>query len=504
MKIDFWNGCYPSKWKGVIVDDAIVHPAKFSSKLIRRIYEHMTEEGWLKAGDVVIDPFGGVALGALDALRLGLRWRGVELERRFVDLGNANIDHWNGRFSQMPQWSGDAVLLQGDSRELVRILSESGQASVSSPPFVVSDGSTTQAFYEYKNSQIKSGKMGGDISRGKPTVQDGYGETDGNLGNMRESNTGFDAAISSPPFLQAEGGTPEPKLGGPIDKAMYERHKASNSAAKGYGSESGQLGNMRGNEEGFAAAISSPPYADGAQHTGGNDLHPEYVQGGKIHLPGINGSVSSPPYADSDQNYKDGWSRFHKTRQPLHKNDIQREAEYGNSDGQLGAMKAGEFSASVSSPPYSEQFTQSGAGLYVDKEFMAKKSMPNFNYGETKGNVGQMQNDDFWLSARAIVEQVFLALAPGAHAVWVVKGFVKNKKYVDFPNQWRQLCEAVGFVTLHEHRAMLVHHKGTQGTLDGGQVELKTESKSFFRRLAEKNGSPRIDYETVWCMEKPA
>jgi hypothetical protein len=31
----------------------------------------------------------------------------------------------------------------------------------------------------------------------------------------------------------------------------------------------------------------------------------------------------------------------------------------------------------------------------------------------------------------------------------------------------------------------------------------RAESKSFFRRLAEKNGSPRIDHETVFCMVKP-
>ena len=48
MKIDLWEGCYPSRWKGLIVPDAITHPAKFSSKLIRRIYEHMIAEGWLK------------------------------------------------------------------------------------------------------------------------------------------------------------------------------------------------------------------------------------------------------------------------------------------------------------------------------------------------------------------------------------------------------------------------------------------------------------------------
>lgn len=31
----------------------------------------------------------------------------------------------------------------------------------------------------------------------------------------------------------------------------------------------------------------------------------------------------------------------------------------------------------------------------------------------------------------------------------------------------------------------------------------RTERKSFFRRLAEKKGSPRIDHETVLVMRKP-
>ena len=136
MKVDTWLRCYPSRWKGMIVDEAIVHPAKFSSRLIAKIYAHMFEEGWLKPGDVVIDPFGGVALGALDAMRLGLHWRGVELEAKFVELGNLNIEFWNEMFAKaLPNWNPDARLVQGDSRNLVRVLSESAQASVSSPPF---------------------------------------------------------------------------------------------------------------------------------------------------------------------------------------------------------------------------------------------------------------------------------------------------------------------------------------------------------------------------------
>ena len=94
---------------------------------------------------------------------------------------------------------------------------------------------------------------------------------------------------------------------------------------------------------------------------------------------------------------------------------------------------------------------------------------------------------------------------------------------VDFPGQWRTLCEAVGFVALHEHRAWLVEDKGnaralfdfTNGDagdiqagevvrLDGNKVKpAKMKKISFFRRLAEAKGSPRIDWETIFCFVKP-
>lgn len=35
------------------------------------------------------------------------------------------------------------------------------------------------------------------------------------------------------------------------------------------------------------------------------------------------------------------------------------------------------------------------------------------------------------------------------------------------------------------------------------QQQTRRERKSFFRRLAEKKGSPRIDWEVVWFMRKP-
>jgi hypothetical protein len=35
-----------------------------------------------------------------------------------------------------------------------------------------------------------------------------------------------------------------------------------------------------------------------------------------------------------------------------------------------------------------------------------------------------------------------------------------------------------------------------------GTITEKKERKSFFRRLAEKKGSPKIDFEVVLCTQK--
>ena len=79
----------------------------------------------------------------------------------------------------------------------------------------------------------------------------------------------------------------------------------------------------------------------------------------------------------------------------------------------------------------------------------------------------------------------------------------RNKQRVDFPNQWRELGEACGFETVEWIRAWLVEDRGAQFTLTGGLEERKVERKSFFRRLAERKGSPRIDYEIVLVQKKP-
>ena len=86
-----WKNAYEDRWAGVLTDESHAHPAKFAKGLIERIVDYLLASGALQAGDLVVDPFGGIASGGIVCAYRGLNWLGVELEPRFVDLGQGNI-----------------------------------------------------------------------------------------------------------------------------------------------------------------------------------------------------------------------------------------------------------------------------------------------------------------------------------------------------------------------------------------------------------------------------
>lgn len=472
---DVWQGLYGESWKGLISDDAFAHPAKFSRALIRRIYDHVIDEGWASKNDSVVDPFGGVALGAHDAMRHGLIWYGCELEEKFVGLGSQNIALWNDRFSRMPNW-GTARSLQGDSRKLAEVLS-AAECCVSSPPYA--DGCRQTGGEDPKPHYIQSGNK--DVLRN-------YGEnTVGQLGAMKEGD--LNLAITSPPYarsLMPDMNDPEKYAASEARyKQNHPEHKRPKGAAMVYGNTEGNLGHMR--EGTVAAAISSPPYIESMERAGGIDATKSRHVGG--------------PHSQMNRS----------------------DTRYGTTEGQLGAMPEGQLC--VSSPPWEkgaegflrkgkfrdpEQFavemnakdgTAARHGCTVEARVRQMERDALKTYGNSDGQMGQESGETFWSASRLILEQLHQVIVPGGHAVFVVKAFVRDKKIVDFPGQWAQLCEAVGFRLVHHHRASLVEHSGTQGGFDQDK-EIRVERKSFFRRLAEAKGSPRIDHESVLCFER--
>lgn len=409
--MDTWEGCYNLGWKGLICDEAFSHPAKYSRGLIFRIVEHAIDERWVQPRQIILDPFGGVALGALPALMNGINWVGCELEPRFVSLGCQNIELWQRKFANMPKFGGTAVLLQGDSRRLAEIVNEVGLV-VSSPPYV---DTPIKNDADYSLDKLEQAKVDGKIAaratwgnNAGSYGQSGYGTTPGQLANLKEGD--ISAVISSPPFAGNTGGRGEASRNG-IDAAMFDRH--SGGMKKGTGDDPANLDHLPMGR--IEAVISSPPYCEGLGHDAGH-----------------------PRLDDIEDN---------------------RRATEGSS-------------------------RRNG-------------------YGLSTGQLGNDSSETFWTAALTIVQQCALVLPPGGVAIWVVKGYVKNGKLVDFPGRWRQLCEACGFELIHEHRAMLVKNGGThQATIDGEAVSKETKRASFFRLLAERKGSPRIDWETVLCMRK--
>ena len=298
-----------------------------------------------------------------------------------------------------------------------------------------------------------------------------YGSTPGNLGNLRATDAGLDAVVSSPPYehdTDVHGDT-RPDDNRPGGRNFTERN---------YGGHPDNIASLRATDAGFSAAVSSPPYADGAQHTGGDDPKPEHIEGGEL-----------------------------------------RHVDYGRSAGQLAAMRADGFDGAVSSLPYEASMSSDTSGIDWSKMHRedgkprdmsiepGQRNRPgagaSMRYGLSNGQLGSSSGDDFWSAARLIIEQTYVVLRPGAHAVWVLKRFVRDGAIVEFPQQWAKLCETLGFRIIHWHRAMLIEDHGTQFAIDGNHKRHIKKRASFFRRLAEAKGSPAIDWEDVVCMEKP-
>jgi hypothetical protein len=424
---DELRGLYRDSWTGVIVPEAFAHPAKYSRALIRFIYQHVIDCGWIKPGDSVVDPFGGVALGGLDAMRHGLHWTGRELEEKFVGLGNQNIALWNDRYSRMPNW-GTARLVQGDSRNLASALS-AADCCVSSPPYSESLKPETEEQTRNKQQRIAlsksiyDGRKLEEPSAGKAGLGGGYGTAEGNLGAMKEGDLRL--AISSPPYSESmnrAGGIDPDKsthIGGP--------HSQMNRSDTRYGAADGQLGAMKEGEH--SMAITSPPY--------------------------------NPPMSQDHNGSKRGTT-------PSEKGAF---VKYDNTGGRLEGLPMDGFDAAISSPPYESGCQQTGHDLHPDR--MDGRYVPSAVYSDEPDNLGNQRGETFWSASRIILEQLHQVLMPDAHAVFVVKAFVRNKQIVDFPSQWAQLCEAVGFNLVHHHKALLTEEYGTQTTFHGEDKTLK-------------------------------
>jgi DNA modification methylase len=159
----------------------------------------------------------------------------------------------------------------------------------------------------------------------------------------------------------------------------------------------------------------------------------------------------------------------------------------------------GKVDLCISSPPY--ESSASGHGDYgiAGRDKLAGKKVINFQYAESSSNnLGNKKGDSFWNGAKCILEQCYELLKPGGHAIWNTKDYVRKRRRVPFSDMWLALCEDIGFILVCSHRVTMI--RGVQRTID--EENKVMQRKSFYRRLVEKQGAPKIDWEDIFCMKK--
>jgi hypothetical protein len=410
-----------------------------------------------------------------------------------------NLEKWKGLGLK-----GTAVLLQGDSRYLLKVLGQAqADANIASPPFLYTDGG---------GKEMPHGTRDEEQARGA-TRKDSYGRSPGQLGSMPSGD--FAANISSPPYA---GRSIPPNIASK-DASSLKQNEGDGMV---YGHSDGQLSALP--EGSLDANISSPPFGEAetrnrTPHAGGyvgDMMSRAYTQdkqgtteGNLATLPneGFDAAVSSPAYGNAiDKGDGPGARHDYDTHSPEKARKVSNQASYGETEGQLAKMDAG-----VSSPPFERSLQSQDVEFENERQKSRGRSVYGFGhigslstYGDEPGNIGNEGGNTFWEAAKTIVEQTYLALKPGAVAAWVCGNYVRDGKIVPFDEMWQQLCVSVGFEPLEVIIAWKKRPGPIQIDIHGNGHDQTRSNLSFFRLLANRNNpEAAVESETVVFVRKP-
>jgi DNA modification methylase len=432
MKAKQWAGCYDDTWRDIITPDAFAHPAKFSRALIVRIIEHGLERGYWKPGDTIGDPFGGIGTGGIECAYRGLRWIGVEIEIKFVELARKNFELHQQKLRRLG--FDLPMIIQGDSRKFDIAVA----GVVTSPPYAGTAVEKNSTGIDIRKNWERYRESGGGSSfeayvRQQSKHSEGYGAALGQIGATKAGS--LDAVISSPPYsgIAAGAGGLNTKPAKKAGQQSGRKSGASQTSDQRYGDSAGQISQLRGN--GISAVVTSPPW----------------------------------------ENNSEGKIGAHKWRDP-------------------------EKAAAI----MSHHDNKPGRHRTTAKARLAQFERDNQKtYGDSLGQIGKENGETYWQAMALVYAACFRSIQPGGYIAIVVKDYVKNKKRVRLCDDTLKLLQHVGFVPVERIHAMLVEEYAAKDLFEGDVVTRK-ERKSFFRRLAEKKGSPRIDYEEVLFCQKQA
>jgi len=507
------------EWETFFTSDSTTHPAKMNLNLLHWIIETYT-----KPGEVVLDPMAGTGSTIILAALLGRHGIAVEYESRFCDMIRANIELTERQATLISK--GRMTCIQGDARELSKLLSEA-DSIVTSPP------------YSDSLNPHNEGESSGDSApkKRKRGIQ-AYSFNKENIGNLSYGD--IDSIITSPPYSESmskrrKGYTTYPEL-------SRTRHMGEDSGDE-------NIGNLPHGD--IDSIITSPPYSDirkkskiseedlekklailekgakeGRYHSGGTDYHTpgrlKWIRGwmgetnlsegniGNLPHGNIDSIITSPPFGPSQTGggiFKEGY-KAPGEEEVSDPGLPQRHARPLSDDPRnIDNLEYGEsVDAVITSPPYEE------SKAFHDIKFMksiAKEQDEKARKGETKShyrteeaelrylnkiesgkiedpdNIGSMKGETYLEAMLKVYRECFSALKPMGKMVIVVKNFIREKAIVRLDLDTIRLCEAAGF-TLSDH------------------WYFKLPTRSFWRILYRKKHPevPEVEFEDVLVFDK--
>jgi DNA modification methylase len=347
------------------------------------------------------------------------------------------------------------------------------QAVISSPPY--SDIAAGAGGLNTKPASKPGQQVGRSATAASQDTDQRYGKSAGQISRLKGGSV--DSIVSSPPYITPEPGS---RHNAERENAFGSGDKLGASAlGKGYGHSDGQISQLKGGS--VEAVVSSPPWENNNEGVkkASKFKNPEaFANNGKGHY--------ASPAAKLRSMEKD-----------------EQRDQYGDSPGQIGKLKGGDIDGLVSSPPYRGRRDDGGSEPGKMNDPGGTQFRSGKLYGQSKGQIGDCPtNETYWEAMAQVYASCFLAIKPGGVIVLVVKDYVKGGKRVPLCDDTCRLLEHLGFTVIERIHAMLV--KETRETnLDGSETVTTKSRKSFFRRLAEKKGSPRIDFEEVLIARRP-
>ena len=153
-------------------------------------------ETYSAPGELVVDPMCGIGTTLVEAVHLGRRGIGVELESRWAKLARANVAHAREQGA-----TGCAEVIRGDAGKLARLLTKAPALLLTSPPYGNAALGDPNGGEGIAHARATQGRRVSPRDRARargPSRTDRYGEASGNVAHLPYGRV--DLVLSSPPY----------------------------------------------------------------------------------------------------------------------------------------------------------------------------------------------------------------------------------------------------------------------------------------------------------------